>query len=355
VVFDPLVPYGMSDGTMGTCGSQFPTPAGYPLGYYWITSSNDGYSKAPVNNQNFIGWTNYFNAINAVLQKARGVVNVYGLEISQELSPGTFTAQARYFYDNSSPGTAPPQYVQGSYVNVLGALRSLMSSNSFDPGRVFYSAQWDDATTVAENCANAYGDYARATDLDEITQTINGGPIGVSSGMTVTNRLLCGGSPPTGTITSPIYSSQPDIVDVHVYPQVAETINTDAMIQQVAAIDYGDIPHFLSAAGLTSAAVVIGETWGGTLNPLYLGAANGGYCWLNDYQFPSGTPNDNVAGFNSEGVSNPLSAYTVTFRPWMNLQWITGACFNYGSGPGSSNNYQSINYNGQGPYTPTHQ
>jgi hypothetical protein len=357
VEFDPLVPFGMSDGTTNPCTGRQGT-AGFPLGDYWTTSSNNGYSYAPVNNQNFIGWTNYFNAINAVLQKASGVVNIYGLEISQELAPGTFTALARYFYDNSSPGTAPPQYVQTvngvSYVNVFAALRSLMSSNSFDPGRVFYSAPWQDANTTTDNCANAYQDYARATNLDETTQTINGGPIGVPSGMTVINGLLCGGVIDSSMINSPIYSSQPDIVDVHVYPQVAGTTNTDAMVQQVAAIDYGDIPHFLNEAGLTSAAIVIGETWGGTLSPLYLGPGPG-YCWSGNYQFPSGTPNDNVAGFNNENVSNPLSAYTVTFRPWMNLEWLSGACFNYGSGPGSSNNYQTINYNGQGPYTPTNQ
>jgi len=31
----------------------------------------------------------------------------------------------------------------------------------------------------------------------------------------------------------------------------------------------------------------------------------------------------------------------------------SGQCFAYGSGPGTSGNYQAINYNGQGPYTPT--
>ena len=101
VVFDPVVPYGFSDGTLGSCPSSVQGIATFTLGNYWTTQSNNGYSRAPVNNQNFIGWTNYFNAINAVLAKARGVVNVYGFEIAQELNPTAFTAHARYFYDNS--------------------------------------------------------------------------------------------------------------------------------------------------------------------------------------------------------------------------------------------------------------
>lgn len=298
-----------------------------------------------------------------MLQKAHGIVTVFGLEISQELDPADFTAQVRYFYDNSSPGTAPAQYVTTvnnvSYANVYAALRNLMSSNGFDAGRVFYSMPWIDATAAAYNCGDVYQDYARALSLDETTQTINGGFIGIPSDKNVINGLVCGGTYGTGgnMIASPFYSPQPDIVDAHIYPTVSGVTNTDSMIQQEAATDYGDLPHFLVEAGLTSATIVIGETWGGTLSPLYLNATSG-YCWNTgnlNVQAPSGAPSDNVAGFNNEGVSNPLSAYTVTFRPWMNLGWLSGACFNYGSGPGSSNNYQSLNYNGQGPYTPTNQ
>ena len=359
VVFDPLVPYGMSDGNVGACSLPNTLMTyGYALGEYWNTSDNLGYNLAPVNSKNFIGWTNYFNAINAILAKAKGVVNVYGFEIQEELNPTAFPVHARYIYDNSSPGTAPSQYVQtvggNSYVNVIGALRSLMSSNGFDPGRVFYSAPWWDATNATENCANAYYDYARATELDAITQVINGGRFGVPNQKQMTYGIPCGGVIDGTMFISPIYSSQPDIVDVHVYPGVVGAPYTDANIQQVAAIDYGDIPHFLYEANMTSATVVIGETWGGTINPLYLGSGPG-YCWYGTYPAPSSAPSDNVAGFNNESVSNPvpLTNFTVTFRPWMNLEWSSGACFNYGSGPGSANNYQAINYNGQGPYTPT--
>ena len=130
--------------------------------------------------------------------------------------------------------------------------------------------------------------------------------------------------------------------------------NTDAMIQQEAAIDYGDVSHFLALAGLQSAAIVIGETYGGTLSPLNLGTPSSpNYCWNGAYLSPTAAPFDNVAGFNSEGVTNPLSSYTVTFRPWMNLQLPSGQIFAYGSGPGTPGNYQALNYNNQGPYTPT--
>jgi len=358
VVFDPILPYGASDGTASRCSSGTGT-LGYPLGDYWVTQANNGYNLAPANNQNFIGWTNYLNVINAVLAKARGVVNVYGFEIAEGLQTDVFTAEARFVYDNSSPGTAPSQYVQTvngvSYANVIGALRSVMSSNGFDPGRVFYSAPWWDAPSATENCTNAYDDYARATHLDAITEVVNGSSFGMPDGQQAgTYGIPCGGTIDSTMVTSPIYSSQPDIVDVHVYPQVSGVANTDTEIQQVAAIDYGDIPHFLYEAGLTSAAIVIGETWEGTVNPLLLSANN--YCdSFASWQLPSGAPSDNVAGFNNESVSNPvpLTDFTVTFRPWMNLEWSQGACFGYGTGPGTSGNYQAINYQGKGPYTPT--
>ena len=153
-------------------------------------------------------------------------------------------------------------------------------------------------------------------------------------------------------VQSPIYSTQPDIVDVHIYPQVETMSNTKDMIQQEAAVDYSDLVHFLNAAGLASAAIVIGETFGGTLSPVFLPPDpnnpndHGSYCWLGDYASPQGTPEANVAGFNASS----LSSFTVTFRPWMN---VPGQCFGYGSGPGIAGNYQSINYYLMGPYSPT--
>lgn len=99
---------------------------------------------------------------------------------------------------------------------------------------------------------------------------------------------------------------------------------------------------------------MIAETYGGTLSPLNLGTPqNPNYCWLGAFQVPSGAPSDNVAGFNNEGVSSPLSSFTVTFRPWMELEDPSGVCYAYGTGPGTSGNYQTVNYNGKGPYIPS--
>ncbi len=147
---------------------------------------------------------------------------------------------------------------------------------------------------------------------------------------------------------APVYSSQPDIVDIHMYPSIAGTTNTDAQIQAAATTDYGDVPHFLTLTGLGSADIVIGETWGGTINTGLVPGGGGAYCWLGAYAAPVGSPNDNVAGFNSSS----LASYTVTFRPWMNLEDASGGCFAYGGGPSSGSNYQNINYLGLGPYTP---
>ena len=95
---------------------------------------------------------------------------------------------------------------------------------------------------------------------------------------------------------------------------------------------------------------MIGETYGGTLSPVNLGTSGvPDYCWLGAYPSPSGAPTDNVKGFNSSS----LASYTVTFRPWMELEDPSGQCFAYADGPGTSGNYQSVNYNGGGPYTPT--
>jgi len=86
VSFDPMVPYGLRSDN------------GFPIGNYWQTQNNLGYNCAPVN-PFFIGWTNYFNAINAILGAAQGRVTVFELEPQQEIDALIFTANARWFYD----------------------------------------------------------------------------------------------------------------------------------------------------------------------------------------------------------------------------------------------------------------
>ena len=330
VYFNPAVPYGaQSDGT--------------PIGWTWPTSpnrDNQGWNCAPINSRFFLGWTNLFNVVNAMLGAASGVVTVNELEFGQqEIDLVDYPAQFRYIYDNSMPESAGLQ--AGQYVDVLSNLRSLMSANGFDPGLVTWSAQWDDSYTATLNCANIYADYSRQFDLDALAQAIGGGWIGMNDDVQANQNLLCGGTDLSSMFQVPYYNTQPNIVDAHMYPQVVGGGTTQTQIQQVAALDYGDLPHFLGLAGLQSAQVMIGETYAGTIYP-----GNPTLCW----NFPTSAPTSNVAGFNQSA----LAAYSVVFRPWMQLEDPAGTCFPYGGGPGSptSTNYQNVNYSGQGPYTP---
>jgi len=326
VYFNPVVPFGLS------------STKGAPIGDFWTpTHSNNGYNCAP-SNPYFLGWTNMFNAFHALLGAAKGVVTVYELEMQQELDTMDYTAPLRFIYDNSSPQSAGLQI--GQIVDVVSNLRSLMSANAFDPGRVDWSSAWSDASVATFNCTDVYTDWARAFDTDSLSQAVNAGVVGVNPDFTATDSLVCANdTKTTGMQISPIYHTQPDIVDVHIYPQVNGATNSDAQIQQVAALDYGDLPHFLGLAGLQSAAITIGETYAGKIY-------QGSNCWSGT---PTGAPSDNVAGFNQSA----LASYTVFFRPWIELEDPSGVCFPYGQGPSSSSDYQNVNYNGTGPYTPT--
>jgi len=325
----------------------------YPVGGYYSnpTCGNQGYNKAPINSQYFLGWTNIFNVINAVLAQAQGWVTVYEMGIQDEMNLEGWTVEDRFIYDNSMPQSAG--LAAGQTVNVLSNLQSLMSAHGFDPGRVAYGFLYEDtdATAPTYNCANVYTDYARNAGMDEVTQAIIGGPIGISSSATAAHDLECNGSITGGNMfTSPMYSTLPDIVDTHVYPHVNGGTTTDALLQQVAAVDYGDIPHFLILAGQQSADIVIGETYSGQTSAGYV-TGGGGLCWPGlTITNATDAANNNVAGFNQSA----LASYTVTFRPFMELEDASGGCFAYGGGTSSQTTYQNVNYNGQGPYTPTH-
>jgi hypothetical protein len=373
VYFDPLTPYGVQ-------------PNGNPIGSRWITGLNTVYNQAPTNNQNFLGWTNIFNVVNGILGKAKGAgVNVSELELAQEVNVTVFTSMMRWIYDNSMGATAPAAYQfsgtvnnqQVTFANVLAGLRAQMANNGFDSRNVAYSAAWTDAAQISgtdpnSNCTDAYGDYARDINLDSLTQAINGplqnngGWIGVPDVISSNgDQLVCGGTLGGHMFRSPLYSTQPNVIDIHLYPQVPNVVNTDAMVKQTAALDFGDVPTFLQIAGLTSAQVVIGETYPGTLSPQEALGPDGNlyYCpgsasaispppsYNPGYLLPTTTPNDSVAGF----TSSSLSSYDVTFRPWMELMVSSGVCFAYGSGAGTSGNYQAVNYSGQGPYIPVYQ
>ncbi len=359
--FNPTEPFGL-------------VATGDPIGSTQTTHSNQGYICAPVNNQNFLGWTNLFNVVNAILGAARGplgangqppqqpLVNVNELEFGQqEINLVVSPALLRYIYDNSAVQTAPAWALQGGYVDILSAMRTLMTNNGFDPGAVTWSAAWTDAkhdqpgdNHELTNCLDAFGDYARLISVDEIAQAINGGWagggwFGVPDNTTGAGGLSCGGVLDGTVPQSPLYNTQPGVVDVHVYPQIAGDPNPadQTEIQAIAAIDYSDLTHFLALAGVQSAKVILGETYAGTIYTGYVdpGTPNQVLCW----SAPTSAPASNVAGFKQSALA---SGYTVIFRAWMEMEDDTGQCFAYGDGPPSATNFQNVNYNWQGPYIP---
>lgn len=331
VYFGPTEPFGLKP-----AGSGF-----YPIGQFEPYSL--GYDCAPINDQHFVGWNNLFDVINAVLGAARGRVTVYELEMQQELNTMAFTVLLRWIYDNSIPESAGLQH--GQKVDIVSRLRSLMSANTFDPGRVTWSAVGEEASSATDNCTNIYTDWSRNFRLDSVASAIGGGWIGLNregGGGYDQYGLWCGGTL-AGMFASPIYNTQPNIVDTHIYPQVIGAGTGDTQIQQVAALDYGDLPHFLILVGLQSAPVIIGETYAGKIYTGY--SQDGSLCWNS----PTTAPASNVAGYNQ----SQLAGHTIIFRPWMQLEDPSGWCFAYGGGPSSPDNYQNVNYNWQGPYTPT--
>lgn len=223
-----------------------------------------------------------------------------------------------------------------------------MNNNGFLPGSVTWSAPWTDASTTTTNCADVYRDYGRAINFDEITSAIGGGYIGLNSDAQVVDNLYCYGSDTSSMFKVPYYNSQPNVLDSHMYPQVVYggSAQGQATVQQVAQLDYSDVTYILQIVqGLRSAQVIIGETYGGTLNTSAY--VNGQACW----GFQASASAGNVLGFNESSLA---SNYSVVFRPWMEIEDPSGACFGYGGGPSDSlHNFQDVNYNGQGPYVPT--
>jgi len=321
--------------------------SGYPL--FW--NDPNAYNCAPTN-PFFIGWTNGFGVIDAVLAAAQAKgIRVAELEAQQELNISGFTSEMRLIYDNSNPQ---------SVVDVLGQLRQKMTDHTFDPGLVTWSGGWTDSSltyvsgpdkcnlvdsaTGTCNCLNVYGDYSRQFALDSIAAAIGGGQVGLGENPdfqpTDTGGLVCGGST-ANMIYPPIYYSQPSVVDSHMYPHIEypgdnQSERTDTHVQQAAKVDYSDLQHLLALFGIPTA--LIGETHRGTPNT---DTADG--CWV----YPTTAATDNVAGFNQSA----LSGYSVVFQPWMELQDSTGLCYPYY--PAGQSSYQNVNYGGNGPYTPT--
>jgi len=313
VYFNPAIPFGLQS-------------SGDPIGSTQNTNSNEGYNCAPINSQYFLGWGNLFNVINAMLAAAQGKVTINELEfMQQEMDLVNFPAFYRYIYDTYPGHATPPQ----TTTDVLVQLRQLMTNNYFEPGRVTWSAPYNNSQQdPTSNCTNAYTDWARNTTLDALAAGIGGGYLGLAPGVDlgVGDGLPCGGNF-SGPYQAPYYHTQPSIVDAHIYPQLqgygpdqnqATPDQSQAVIQQVANLNYTDLTHlFAIVPGLQSAQVIIGETFSGTM-------------YQGNYQVclraPTSAPAGNVLGFNQSA----LASYPVVFRPWMNLEDTSDACYAYG-------------------------
>lgn len=167
---------------------------------------------------------------------------------------------------------------------------------------------------------------------------IGGGLIGYPYNFASTNGLVCGGisNPPTNPMfIVPIYHSQPDLVDVHIYSCVLDPTRScfpdsaRAAVQSEAAIDFSDITHFLALLNLQSAIFVLGETHSNTDD------STGKTC----EGAPSTAPLSTVSGYNASG----LAGHNVYFRPWLNL---LVNCYSY-------TNNLNVNLGNNGPYKPT--
>jgi hypothetical protein len=148
----------------------------------------------------------------------------------------------------------------------------------------------------------------------------------------------CGGTNyQTTMLLAPIYHTQPDIIDSHMYPHVENAGPGDTQVQQIAALDFSDLAHFLGVVN-PSALVMIGETHVG---PPVMGVGTGGTQCLGTL-YPSTAAASTVVGFNQ----SQLAGHSIVFRPWMELQDPSGVCYPYPA-------YQNVNLNWGGPYTPT--
>jgi hypothetical protein len=202
------------------------------------------------------------------------------------------------------------------------------------PGQQSHCCPIIDAATGTCNCVSVYQDYARQIQLDAVAGAIGWGHVGRASDAWSdgTGGLTCGGVDVASMYQSPLYSTQPTIADSHMYPHIDGPNQEDPQtIQATAALDYSDLTHFLDYTNPLAATLLIGETHSGTMTQ-----------GCGPYYYASAIPN--VLGFNQSS----LAGRSVIFQPWMNLE---GSCWPYNGG--SQNDFQNVNYNGNGPYTPT--
>jgi hypothetical protein len=251
-----------------------------------------------------------------------------------------FPVQARTIIDNSSTETGNP--------DSLNRYRySMGTAHSFDPGHVTWATTTYNSTVAGTNCTNVYTDWARLKLQDEQASGIGAGLIGIPSGYTFTNGLVCGGTT-ANMFQMPTSHTQPKMVDLHMYPCVTQSFgspcySTDskAAIQGESTIFFSDVTHLLALLNMQSAIFVVGETHSNTNN------GNGLSCEPAVLAPYTSAATGIVNGYNASS----LAGHTTYIRPWSNLD---ASCYSY-TPPACNSGNQRINCNNAGPYTPTQQ
>lgn len=241
---------------------------------------NDGYSSAAAN-PHFWGWTPFFRLADRVFKavKASGL-ELAEFDVYQETDLLNFTVSARMIYDNTT-GT-----------DVLSALRSSAASNGFDPNAITSSAQSSQPILPGYDCNSVYGDSATVLYESEMIGALegSGSAIGLPARYKVSKGLLCGGNT-SSMVSLPVSYRQPDINDLHLYVDSADSARTT----------YSGMWALLYRHGLTGNKVMIGET-------------------ESNQRCDGMTPErarDNMAGYFASDLYAYHAALT-TLRPWDN-------------------------------------
>jgi len=264
----------------------------------------------------FWGWDRFLNLMNRVLAKAAAAgLEVKALDYFQE-SNMAFTVQARIIYDNYRN------------VDVLQELRSRMSNNGFDPGRVAPSANIPPSPTPASaDCLSWYGDSAMLLTLSELMVAIAGQGsakgIGDPPGHPE-NGLVCyqAGDPVPEMVTIPKSHGLPTFIDIHTQKTFGAATDTATWAKNF----YGDVWSFLGNWVMAGSYVVFGET-----NPVEQPLA-GEPCrseWIQWTAEQAQAMLFGMPGADNGYKNSTLFTYhaaDVVMRPWHRTEYVHSYC-----------------------------
>jgi hypothetical protein len=249
LVFLPWMPFGyhQTDGAPDCADNN---------NAYNIANANTGINPStgqPI----FWGWGPLFNLFNHVFATMSSVGLQLGeLDFENEVNLQDFTVYGRLIYDN------------GHSTGVIGTLRSYAASYGFNQYAVTVSVPTDQPSVAAYHCGSLYGDSAYFMKASELLAGYAGpySLIGLPSGFSYTNHLVCAGSI-TGMISLPVYYRTPTVTDNHVSPCVFSLSlghcdpSQDTM--STATQMYSDLWTFLRYRGLMGNTAMMGETQSG--------------------------------------------------------------------------------------------